>query len=204
MYYPIFSKYLQILPIFASSLAVNSQISNIYQEEIIIKGIREGNQAALRLLFQKYGKALKGVIFRIINDVETSEDLLQETFVKIWQNFDLFDENKGKLFTWMLNIARNTAIDKLRSTKFIQGKKIQELNEAVPKIDAANNFEIQLDHIGIQSLTKILKPELKEVVDLVYFLGYSHSEAAENLNIPLGTVKTRIRSAINELRKVFV
>ena len=102
---------------------MDQQTSNIAQDSNIIAGIRSGDQRALKLLYNKYSKALQGVIIRIVDDHETSEDLLQDAFVKIWQNFHTYDENKGRIYTWMLNIARNLAIDKIRSPKFSEGKK---------------------------------------------------------------------------------
>ena len=177
--------------------------TNIDQDSNIIAGIRSGDQRALKLLYNKYSKALLGVIMRIVEDNETAEDLLQDAFVKIWQNFHTYDENKGRIYTWMLNIARNLAIDKIRSPKFSEGKKIRDIEDSVNKIDASNNIKYEPDHIGIDQVVGKLRPEYKEVIDLVYFFGYSQSEAAEKLDIPLGTVKTRIRSAMIELRKVF-
>ena len=182
---------------------LEQQTTNIAQDSNIIAGIRSGDQRALKLLYNKYSKALQGVIMRIVDDHETSEDLLQDAFVKIWQNFHTYDENKGRIYTWMLNIARNLAIDKIRSPKFSEGKKIRDIEDSVNRIDASNNIKYEPDHIGIDQVVGKLRPEYKEVIDLVYFFGYSQSEAAEKLNIPLGTVKTRIRSAMIELRKVF-
>ena len=146
---------------------------------------------------------MQGVIFKIVQDLETSEDLLQDAFVKIWQNFDSYDESKGRIYTWMLNIARNLAIDKVRSPKFAAGKKIQDIEDSVNRIDVSHQVKYEPDHIGMDQVVGKLKPEHRDVIDLVYYLGYSQSEAAEKLDIPLGTVKTRIRSAMIELRKVF-
>lgn len=172
-------------------------------EEILISRLKAKDEKALRLLYDKYSHALQGVIFRLVQDVETSEDLLQEVFVKIWQNFESYDESKGRLYTWMLNIARNLAIDKVRSPKFSTGKKIQDIEDSVNKVDAQYQERFEPNHIGLKQVVEKLKTEQREVIDMVYFLGYSQSEAAEKLEIPLGTVKTRIRSAMIELRKVF-
>jgi RNA polymerase sigma factor (sigma-70 family) len=172
-------------------------------EGILIGRLRAGDESALRSLYDKYSMALQGVIMKIVDSVETSEDLLQETFVKIWQNFDSYDESKGRLFTWMLNIARNLAIDKVRSPKYNTGKKIRDIEDSVSMIDLSHSVSFQPDHIGLKQVVERLRPEQKEVIDMVYFFGYSQSEAAEKLDIPLGTVKTRIRSAVIELRKIF-
>lgn len=144
-----------------------------------------------------------GVISRIIQHTEIAEDLLQETFIKIWNAAENYDPDKGRLFTWMLNIARNVAIDKLRSKDFRNAGKNQDIENNVDFIDAQKEISFNADTLGIKDMVDDLKPEFHAVLDLVYFKGYTHVEAAEELNLPLGTVKTRIRMAIMELRKKF-
>lgn len=150
-----------------------------------------------------YSGSLYGVIYRIVQHEEIAEDLLQDTFVKIWNSFPLYDPAKGRLFTWMVNLARNLSIDKIRSRDFRNNSKNQDLENTVNVIDEQRSTEINPDLIGVKELVKLLKPEQKSVLDLVYFRGYTHVEASEELGIPLGTVKTRMRMAIITLRKFF-
>jgi RNA polymerase sigma-70 factor (ECF subfamily) len=150
-----------------------------------------------------YSSSLYGVISRIITDTPTAEDVLQETFVKIWHSFSSYSAEKGRLFTWMVNIARNLAIDKLRSKDFKNQNKNQELENNVTFIDGQKNTVYKPELLGIKELVETLKPEQKSILDLVYFKGYTHVEAAEELGIPLGTIKTRLRMAILQLRKFF-
>lgn len=150
-----------------------------------------------------YSGALLGVISRIVQPIELAEDLLQETFVKIWNSAASYDPAKGRLFTWMMNVARNLSIDKLRSKEFKNASKNQELENNVDFIDEQKKVSFNADILGLKDMVTQLKPELKQVLDLVYFGGYTHAEAAEELNLPLGTVKTRVRMAILELRKNF-
>ena len=136
-------------------------------------------------------------------DEATAEDVLQETFVKIWHSFSGYSTEKGRLFTWMVNIARNLAIDKIRSKDFKNQNKNQELENNVTFIDEQRNTVYNPELLGIKELVATLKPEQKLILELVYFKGYTHVEAADELGIPLGTIKTRLRMAILELRKHF-
>lgn len=150
-----------------------------------------------------YSGALLGVISRIILQPEVAEDLLQETFIKIWNSGESYDSSKGRLFTWMMNVARNLSIDKLRSKDFRNSVKNQDIENNVDFIDAQKKVTFNADLLGLREMVTALKPEFTKVLELVYFKGYTHIEAAEELALPLGTVKTRIRMAIMELRKHF-
>src|SRR5271165_306170 len=150
-----------------------------------------------------YSSSLYGVISRIIIDTATAEDVLQETFVKIWHSFSGYSTEKGRLFTWMVNIARNLAIDKIRSKDFKNQNKNHELENNVTFIDEQRNTVYKPELLGVKELVESLKPEQKIILELVYFKGYTHVEAAEELDIPLGTIKTRLRMAIQQLRRYF-
>ena len=165
--------------------------------------LRNREKIAVEALYDMYSSSLYGVIVRIIVDTATAEDILQETFVKIWHSFASYNTDKGRLFTWMVNIARNLAIDKIRSKDFKNQNKNQELENNVTFVDEQRNTVYKPELLGIKDLVQTLKPEQKSILDLVYFKGYTHVEAAEELAIPLGTVKTRLRMALIELRKNF-
>ena len=165
--------------------------------------LRNREKIAIETLYDMYSSSLYGVISRIITDTAAAEDVLQETFVKIWHSFSGYSTEKGRLFTWMVNIARNLAIDKIRSKDFKNQSKNQELENSVAFIDEQRNMVYKPDLLGIKELAETLKPEQKLILDLVYFKGYTHVEAADELGIPLGTIKTRLRMAILQLRKHF-
>lgn len=175
----------------------------VISEKEIVRLLRDKNEKAVRYLYDNYSKALLGLVFRIVQNQEIAEEILQETFVKIWVNASSYDETKGKLYTWMLNIARNLAIDKVRSSEYKQSAKTQTLEKSVDSIN--KNYEVGYnpDTMDVKALTGKLRPEQKELIDLIYFSGYTQAEAAEKLKMPLGTVKTRVRSAIGELRTYF-
>lgn len=172
-------------------------------ENDLVQAIRQKDKIGAEALYDMYSGSLYGVIFRIVQHEEIAEDILQDTFVKIWNSFPLYDPAKGRLFTWMVNVARNLSIDKIRSKDFRNNSKNQDIENTVNVIDEQRNTEINPDLIGVKELVKLLKPEQKSVLDLVYFRGYTHVEASEELGIPLGTVKTRMRMAIITLRKFF-
>ena len=172
-------------------------------EEELVLSLQHREKIAVEALYDMYSASLFGVISRIINDTAIAEDVLQETFVKIWHSFSSYSTEKGRLFTWMVNIARNLAIDKIRSKDFKNQNKNQEIENNVTFIDEQRNTVYKPELMGVKELVQTLKPEQQLIVDLVYFKGYTHVEAAEELGIPLGTIKTRLRMAILELRKHF-
>ena len=182
-------------------MAPTKKIS-LSEAELVI-ALQKQETIAIKSLYDMYSGALLGVISRIVIHTEVAEDLLQETFVKIWNSASSYDSSKGRLFTWMMNVARNLSIDKLRSKDFKNSNKNQDIENNVDFIDEQKKVTFNADTLGLKELVTKLKPEFKSVLDMVYFKGYTHVEAAEELNLPLGTVKTRVRMAILELRKNF-
>jgi len=182
-------------------LSRKSKIS--LSEEELVLALQNREKIAIEALYDMYSASLFGVISRIINDTPTAEDVLQETFVKIWHSFATYSPAKGRLFTWMVNIARNLSIDKLRSKDFKNQNKNQEIENNVTFIDEQRNTVYKPELLGIKEMVRTLKPEQQAILDLIYFKGYTHVEAADELGIPLGTIKTRLRMAIIELRKYF-
>jgi RNA polymerase sigma-70 factor (ECF subfamily) len=147
-----------------------------------------------------YSKSLFAVISNLIKNREEAEDVLQDVFVKIWSNIDSYNTEKGRLYTWMLNIARNTTIDKMRSKGYNKSLKNQELDNFVGIIDNENKFINKIDIIGVGEFIKKLKPKCIQIIDLLFFKGYTQAETSEELDMPLGTVKTLNRTCINDLR----
>jgi RNA polymerase sigma factor (sigma-70 family) len=172
-----------------------------HQDELIVL-IRERNQKAFAYLYDNYSKALFGVINNIVNDLEESEDVLQNTFLKIWNNFDSYDASKGRLYTWMLNIGRNMAIDSTRSKHEKIKNKIQEPTDSVYH---KNNLFVEdktHESIGLKMIVDNLKDDQREIIELAYYQGYTQDEISKKLNLPLGTVKTKVRQALLTLREM--
>lgn len=171
-----------------------------YSEEELVELLQSRSRKAFDALYTNYSDALFGVISRVITDEKLAQDILQEVFVKIWDRFDSYDASKGRLFTWMLNIARNASIDATRSKQFGKDRKTNSIENSVDIAWNDNSEQSKTDFIGVQKFLDQLRPEYRQLIDMIYFEGYTHAEAAEELELPLGTVKTRVRSAIIELR----
>ena len=164
--------------------------------------MKNKDQAAFARLYDSYSGAIYSIILQIVNDEELASDILQEVFINIWRKIEMYDAEKGRLFTWMLNIARNASIDMLRSRGYRNSKKNQSIQENVDITVPGNTEQMNVDSIGLKKLLEKLKPEQRVLIDLSYFKGYTHEEIAEQENIPLGTVKTRIRNALIQLREI--
>ena len=169
------------------------------QEELLPLLLKKDDRS-FTLLYDNYSKSLYGIIFNLIKDKEEAEDVLQEVFVKIWKNIDTYNTSKGRLYTWMLNIARNTSIDKLRSKSFNNNQKNLSTDNFVHLLDDNSKAINKIDAIGIKEFIKKLKPKCIQLIDLLFFKGYTQQEASDELEIPLGTVKTQNRNCMNELR----
>jgi len=143
---------------------------------------------------------LYSVIIKVVFDQNVAEDTLQETFIKVWKNSHKYDQSKAKLFTWLFRIARNTAIDKLRSHHKKQQKNIQ--------IEASNVYllpvaSLNQDVMDIKKHVNTLDEKYQIVIDALFFKGMTQQEASEALEIPLGTVKSRLKIGLRELKKIY-
>ncbi|CAN5571615.1 sigma-70 family RNA polymerase sigma factor [soil metagenome] len=174
----------------------------IIDENNLVSRLKARDTEAFELLYDRYSAAIYGVILKIVSKEDQAEEVMQDVFMKIWNNLASYDATKGRLFTWMINIARNSAIDKIRTKDFRQGSAIQNIDSAVYEVNSIHQHYTATDHIGLKETIGKLKDIYKEVLDYVYFKGYTHEETSEELKIPLGTVKTRIRAAIQQLREL--
>ncbi len=173
------------------------------EEPELVIALKQQKKIGAEALYSMYSASLMGIIQRVISDNEIAEDVLQEGLVKIWNSIQHYDPAKGRLFTWMVNVVRNLSIDKVRSKDYRNHSKNQDLENHVNSIDIQRNSENKPELIGVKDLLQKLKPEQKIIVEMIYFQGYTHVEVAEELSMPLGTVKTRLRMGITELRKYF-
>lgn len=172
-----------------------------YTEEELIALLKSKDAGAYSLLYDNYSAALFGIISKVVSAEEIAEDILQDVFVKIWKNIENYDASKGRLFTWMLNIARNTAIDYSRSKQSKMDGKLRDLENSRYEVNKQSSLQSNTDFIGVKEQVAKLKEDYRVLIDMLYFEGYTQEDAAKELNIPLGTVKTRIRAAIVKLRE---
>lgn len=178
-------------------------MSHINIEKERVRHLLAGDDDAFAALYDDYAGLIFGVILRIVADKAEAENLLQDCFVKIWRNMATFDPEKGRLATWMINIARNTAIDFTRSKYFAQKRQNQNLEKIVSTGMDPVVAPVPVDIVGLRQLVSKLSPICRDVIEWMYFDGYTQQEIADRFNIPLGTVKTRTRLALKELKKYF-
>lgn len=170
-------------------------------EEELVSLLKNKDQKGFNILYNNYSGALFGVVNKIVQSNDDANDLLQDTFLKIWRNIDNYDASKGSIFTWMMNIARNLAIDRVRSADFRDSSQnISMEDNVIYQVDNEYHVVQDIDAIGLQKVVEKLRPEYKQLIDLVYYRGYTQAEVSEEYGIPLGTVKTRIKAAVGSLR----
>jgi RNA polymerase sigma factor (sigma-70 family) len=171
-----------------------------YSEQELVALLNQRTDSSFSYLYDNYSAALFGVINGIVPDQDIARDVLQEVFVNIWRKIDSYDPIKGRLFTWMLNIARNASIDKIRSRGYQDSMKNRAIPESGEMDGNGGITQPQFDDVGLRKVLTKLKEEHRVLIDLSYFQGYTHEEISKVLSIPLGTVKTRIRTALIQLR----
>lgn len=164
----------------------------------IIQLLRNKDQRGMDALYDLYAGPLYGVISRIVEDKELANDALQDSFVKVWKNFDKYDENKAQLFTWMYRIARNTALDYQKEIVKYRSSEIQKVEN-----DVSYSSMINVESIDIEPQIDNLPEKYRSVLYALFFKGYSQREWSKESGLPLGTIKTRLRIGLRELRKVY-
>ena len=171
-------------------------------QEILIELLKEGNRKSIPMIYDKYSGALYGIITRIVKDESAAAEILQDTFVKVWQKRDQYNPEKGRLYTWMMNIARNLSINYLQSKRAKQQEKIQPLENNVYHLNSP--YKIREDSMDVENLLGKLDDKYRQVIELAYFQGYTQKEISEKLKMPLGTVKSCIKIALRELKKLYL
>ncbi|WP_031528629.1 RNA polymerase sigma factor [Dyadobacter crusticola] len=172
-----------------------------YSEEELVLALKRNEKVAFDFLYDHYSGALFNIISKTLRDEEKAADVLQESFVKIWKNIASYNPEKGRLFTWIMNIARNGAIDAVR----VEGRKpaMGDIDDVAVRNEKDAYEDLQTTSSEMKAIIDMLRPERKILIDMAYFQGYTHEEISEELSIPLGTVKSRIRTALQELKQYF-
>tara|TARA_R110002049_G_scaffold13497_6_gene58337 strand:+ start:9824 stop:10387 length:564 start_codon:yes stop_codon:yes gene_type:complete len=171
-----------------------------FLEKHIVELLQDRNEKAISLLYDHYGDTLFGVANKVVRNEELAQDVLQESFVKIWKKADSYDSSKAKLFTWLFRITRNTAIDKLRSVNTKSDKEIQ--------MDVSDVYNLGVESIkpelmDVRDNLDKLESKYQIVLEALFFEGMTQQEASEALNIPLGTIKSRLKIGLRELKKIY-
>ena len=170
------------------------------QLEQLISKFQNKDEKAFEKLYNMYGSSMHGVIYNIVRDHSIADEITQDVFIKAWNNSDTYSSKKGRFFTWILNIARNTAIDKSRSKAFKNSNKNLDAQFFVDILETSENLNDKTDAIGITNFVSKLADKCKQIIEILYFKGYTQKEASEKLEMPIGTIKTRNRNCISELR----
>ncbi|WP_456438169.1 RNA polymerase sigma factor [Psychroserpens sp.] len=169
-------------------------------EQQIVRLLANGDKKAISLLYDNYSDSLYGVILKVTINEEIAQDALQETFVKVWKNAKKYDSKKAKLFTWLFRIAKNTAIDKLRSFNNRFEKEVQIDKSNVYILPTVN---LNQDVIDLKEHVAKLDEKYQIVLKALFFEGMTQQEASDELEIPLGTIKSRLKIGLRELKKVY-
>lgn len=169
-------------------------------EKHIVELLQERNEKAISLLYENYGDTLYGVAHKVVRNDELAQDVLQESFVKIWKKSDSYDPSKAKLFTWLFRITRNTAIDKLRS---VSTKSDKEIQIDVSDVYSLGVNSIRPEFMDVSENLEKIEEKYQIVLEALFFKGMTQQEASDELNIPLGTVKSRLKIGLRELRKIY-
>ncbi len=168
-------------------------------ETLFIDRFKNRDEAALSKLYDKYSGAIYGVIIRMCRNEVVAQEILQETFMKAWDKSHLYDASKGKFYTWLYRIARNTTLNFLRKDdKLIQTEDLSVYKDEEESV--AYDSEL---HIELKGALSKLEVHHQKALQLVYFNGLTHKEAHEEMGVPLGTFKSYVRQAVEKLRLVY-
>jgi RNA polymerase sigma factor (sigma-70 family) len=172
-----------------------------YTEERLVCELKQRCSRAFSILYDHYAEAMLGVIAQVVREKELAQDIFQDAFIKVYHKIDLFDPERGRLFTWLINIARYAAFDEMRKKRNVFEIQIDEFSVQI--VDQKHQvLQTNADTIGLMELIYILPTDKVSIFEFIYLGGYTHAEAAEALGIPLGTVKTKVRKGLQELRKL--
>lgn len=172
----------------------------------MLQQIQIGDEEALITLHTQYASLVYSVAYRILNDRMAAEEVTQDTFLRIWNKAFTFDPGKGRFVTWLLTVARRLAIDQFRHQRRREPKTGLLFMDEDPTLwenILATDGSAELRRT-LKSALEQLQPEQRDLIELAYFYGMTHSDIAEQLDLPLGTVKTRIRLGMQKLRQIWM
>jgi RNA polymerase sigma-70 factor (ECF subfamily) len=168
----------------------------------LLARVAEGDQAAFGQLYDQVSPRVLGLVRRLLRDVAQSEEVTQEIFLEVWQNATRYDPSKGGASTWILTMAHRRAVDRIRSSQSSRDRDTRiGIRDFAPEYDSvAESVEIRIEHERVEKAMARLTELQRQAVSLAYYGGYSHSEVATMLSVPIGTVKTRLRDGMIRLR----
>ena len=190
-----------------NTVATTRKEADVENDLGLLRKISNRDASALSELYDIHSKYLYTIIYYILRDEAEAEDLLQEVFIQIWEKIDSYDETLGNPLAWLTRVTRNKSIDRIRSKSFKNRssetdiERFFDLSEDSKSSNPENVSTMNQEKIEITNALKLLNDNQRDLIEFAYFRGYSQSELAEYFNIPLGTVKTRMRAAMMTLRE---
>lgn len=175
-------------------------------DSALVKRMMEADESALSALYDRYSGMLFSMVVRIVRDAQAAEEILQDLFLQLWRSPERFDESRGSLAAWLMVSARNRALSRLRRREY---RESPEDLESFPAIAVPSSVNIEEEAQRIQFMDRLrgamaaLPAEQREVLELAYFEGMTQTEIADRTGCPLGTVKTRARTAMQYLKQIF-
>jgi len=197
------SRYAHRSFMFFPGLILALELSGQHDEDLA-RRLQRREPEAMKDLYDRYGKLAYSVVLAVVRDAATAEDLVQETFLRVWNRIQAFEPGRGALGPWLLAIARNRAIDHVRSSSSKMDRNAFELDvREHPSLFVDMQHEVENTDYAriIRSAIKKLNPNQQKVIELAYYEGLSQTEMAERLGQPLGTIKTWVRAALGVLRE---
>ena len=171
----------------------------------LVSRLLQKDVSAFEQLYDRHSRAVYGLVLRILQQVGTAEEVVQDVFLQLWRHAERYDESRGPFVPWLLTLARNRALDTLRLKSERQRRREDQTEELPPVIAGPPEFEKQLDEKRraekARTLMSSLNPQQRRAIELAYFEGLTHSEIAEALKEPLGTVKSWIRNGLLRLKE---
>ena len=174
----------------------------VVSQQDLLERVAQGDQRAFSELYDQIAPRVLGLIRRVLKDQAQSEEVTQEVFLEIWQSATRFDPNKGGASTWILTMAHRRAVDRVRASQSSRDRDVRiGIRDHSPDYDTvAETIEIRIEHERVEKAMQRLTELQRQAVSLAYYGGYSHSEVATMLSVPIGTVKTRLRDGMIRLR----
>ncbi len=175
-------------------------------DTVLLRKIEQGDQEAFLTLYRRYANLVYSMALKVLRNPQWAEDVTQDVFMKLWQRSGLYDPGRGKFSTWLLSVTRFAAIDRLR----YEGRRATASSDAHEGPYTEEAQAARIDHAlweqgqELRMLLEQLPPEQRQVIELAYFGGLTHKELAEQLGLPLGTVKSRLRLGLQKLRAMWL
>lgn len=171
-------------------------------DEVLLRLIAEHNEAALAMLYKNRGGLVYSLALSVVGNAADAEEVTQEVFIRVWNKASSFDTARGSALPWLVTMTRRLAIDRTRSKGFkARGREVDIDGVAQAPAPGAAKVDATVQAREIVSALDQLQPKYRELIELSYFQGLSHSQIAEQLDTPLGTVKSRLREAVVQLRR---